>query len=283
MALWSLTKQGSRKKANSGMKLLIVEDDPPARAAIHRLCQQHDGVHVIGEAGSGAAAINAVERLRPDVMLIDVELPDMTGFDVLRGLPTVSRPFGIMVATHADCAVAAFAAGALDYLVKPLSAERFAESIERARQLCASTSTRSDRVRAIREPQPAPAIHAPPTPSPKLLIGEREHRLYPLNAENIDYIESDGNYVTIRTGNSKYISRDTIKRLSVDLADVGFLRIERSLLVNIGAVSYVESVGRGTFAFTLSSGSCLHSSASYRDSILRALPMRRLSTRRVAR
>lgn len=83
-----------------------------------------------------------------------------------------------------------------------------------------------------------------------------------MNAESIDYIEFDGNYVTIRTGNSKYISRDTIKRLSVDLSDVGFVRIERSLLVNIGAVSYVESVGRGTFAFTLSSVLCLHSSAS---------------------
>ena len=79
------------------------------------------------------------------------------------------------------------------------------------------------------------------------------------------------------------MKQSNLEKLSVDLADVGFVRIERSLLVNIGAVSYVESVGRGTFAFTLSSGSCLHSSASYRDSILRALPMRRLSTRRVAR
>lgn len=143
------------------MKLLIVEDDPPARAAIHRLCQQHDRVHVIGDAGCGAAAINAVQRLRPDVMLIDVESPDKTWFDVLRGLPTVTRTVGIMLAAHADCAVAAFAAEVLDYLVKPLGAERFAESIERARQLCASTSTRSGCVRAIREAQPAPAIHLP--------------------------------------------------------------------------------------------------------------------------
>jgi two-component system, LytTR family, response regulator len=101
-----------------------------------------------------------------------------------------------------------------------------------------------------------------------------------MNAETIDYIESDGNYVAIRSGNANYISRDTIKRLSADLAHVGFMRIERSLLVNIRAVAYVETVGRGMFAFTLSSGSVLHSSSSYRDSILRVLPMRRLSTRR---
>ena len=141
--------------------------------------------------------------------------------------------------------------------VKPVSADRFDRSIERARHFATAT------------------------PSPfKLLIGEREHRLYPMNPETVDYIESDGNYVTIRSGNANYISRDTIKRLSADLAHVGFIRIERSLLLNIRAIEYVETVGRGMFAFTLSSGPVLHSSSSYRDSILRMLPMRRVSIRR---
>src|ERR1700722_6235433 len=116
-----------------------------------------------------------------------------------------------------------------------------------------------------------------PGPPGKLIIGEREHRLYPLNAETIEYIESDGNYVTIRTRDSKYISRDTIKRLAAELAHLGFVRIERSLLVNIRAVVHLESMGRGAFAFTLSSGGCLHSSPSYRAAILRVLPMRRSS------
>jgi two-component system, LytTR family, response regulator len=125
--------------------------------------------------------------------------------------------------------------------------------------------------------QPVQETGGHPGTLAKLIIGEREHRFYPLNPESIDYIESDGNYVTIRTGNSKYISRDSIKRLSVELADLGFMRIERSLLVNIRAVVHLESVGRGAFAFTLSSGSSLHSSPAYRDAILRVLPMRRSS------
>ena len=108
---------------------------------------------------------------------------------------------------------------------------------------------------------------------PTLLIGEREHRLYPLDPEKIDYIESDGNYVSIRSGNTTYISRDSIKRLAAALAHLGFIRIERSLLVNIRAMLYAEATGRGRFAFTLSSGACLQSSASYRDAILRALPL----------
>jgi DNA-binding LytR/AlgR family response regulator len=108
---------------------------------------------------------------------------------------------------------------------------------------------------------------------PTLLVGEREHRLYPLNPEKIDYIESDGNYVSIRSGSAAYISRDSIKRLAGELKDFGFIRIERSLLVNVRAVLYAETVGRGRFAFTLSSGACLQSSAGYRNSILRALPL----------
>ncbi len=136
------------------------------------------------------------------------------------------------------------------------------------------------RAPASRAAQPPEEIAGMPTASTKLLIGEREHRFYPLIAQTLDYIESDGNYVTLRTRNAKYISRDTIKRLSVELAGLGFVQIERSLLVNIRAVLHVESVGRGSFAFTLSSGACLQSSGSYREAILKVLPMRRFSGRR---
>jgi two-component system LytT family response regulator len=108
---------------------------------------------------------------------------------------------------------------------------------------------------------------------PTLLVGERERRLYPLDPQKIDYIESDGNYVSIRSGDAAYISRDTIKRLEAELAHVGFIRIERSLLVNIRAVVYAQAVGRGRFAFTLSSGMCIQSSSSYRQAILQALPL----------
>ena len=265
------------------MKLLIVDDEPLARSALVRLCEDSDNVDVVGEAECGMAAIKAAEKLRPDVMLLDVELPDMTGFDVLRVGTPETRPLGIMVTSHADQtdqAVSAYEAGALDYLVKPVSADRFAQSIERARQYCDRKAAAPARARSSRASRPAEEIAGVPIASTKLLIGEREHRFYPLIAETIDYIESDGNYVTLRTRNAKYISRDTIKRLSVELAGLGFVQIERSLLVNIRAVLHVESVGRGGFAFTLSSGACLQSSASYREAILKVLPMRRFSARR---
>jgi DNA-binding LytR/AlgR family response regulator len=108
---------------------------------------------------------------------------------------------------------------------------------------------------------------------PRFLVGERHRKLYPLDPKSVDYIEADGNYVTLRAGTVEYLSRDSIKRLSMQLAEVGFIRIARSLLVNAAAVLYAEVAGRGTFALTLTSGVCLRSSAAYRDSILRVIPL----------
>ena len=245
------------------MTLLIVDREPSVRSDLAQLCLRTADVHVVGEAESGAEAIEAAESLLPDVMLIDVALPDMSGFDVLRGAGHL-RPLGIMISHRPDFAERAMAEGAVDYLLKPVSADRFEHAIGRVRQ------------RYISEQ----AAQAPLTREilellgrrPKILVGERQQRLYPLNIENIDYIEADGNYVTIRAGNTEYISRDTVKRLTADLAAFGFVRIDRSILLNIRAVEFVEPVGHGTLAFTLSSGTCLYSSKTYRNAILSILP-----------
>jgi two-component system LytT family response regulator len=113
--------------------------------------------------------------------------------------------------------------------------------------------------------------------APSLLVGEREHRLYILKPEKIDYVEAHGNYVKFHVARAEYISRDSVKRLSVVLADTGFIRIERSLLINVSAICYAQRAGRGTFAFTLLSGACLRSGSSYREGILRVLPLTQMS------
>ena len=257
------------------MKLLIVDDEPLARVRLARLCERSDDLHVVGEAESGAAAIKAAQKLSPDVMLLDVELPDMTGFDVLRAVRTDAAPLGIMVTAHAEHAVTAFDAGAFDYLLKPFRDERFFRCIDRARQRCEAPLTWTE---PVSSPPPLPGVLSAGR-RPRLLVGEREHRLYPLDPDKIDYIESAGNYVKFCVGRTEYISRDTVKRLALALSDRGFVRIERSLLVNVRAVLYVEPAGRGSFAFTLGSGACLYSSPTYRDAILRVLPLAQTSNR----
>lgn len=108
--------------------------------------------------------------------------------------------------------------------------------------------------------------------TPRVLVGERAHRLYVLKPDNIDYIEARGNYVTFHADAAEYISRDGISRLSAVLFHGGFVRIARSLLVNVQAIAYAQRSGRGTYTFTLASGACLRSGAKYRAQILRVLP-----------
>ena len=262
------------------LKFLVVDHEAPVRSSLIRLCERSDDVEVIGEAGSGGAAIDAALKDVPDVMLLGVELPDMTGFDVLRAMPTETRPLGIMLTSCAEHAVTTFAEGVLDYLIKPVSAERFDEALQRARHRFERHVAFVDPSQCARESRhPRDVVGRS---GPRLIVGERQHRLYPLDPARIDYIEADGNYVTIRMGSVEYISRDSIKRLAAELADLGFVRIERSLLLNTRAVLYAETAGHGAFAFTLTTGACLHSSATYRDVILRVLPLAPASRRKVA-
>jgi two-component system LytT family response regulator len=253
------------------LKVLIVDNERQERTSLIELCAQRDDVQIVGEAESGVAALRAAGELCPDVMLVDVALPDMSGFDLLSAADWQSGPLSIIVTGGADNAAAALAAGALDYLLKPISAARLGQSLERAqrrRPLRASASL------PRLEPSPG-AFEVPLWPHNKLrfLVGERQHRLYPLEVEKIDYIEAHGNYVRIRSGGCDYIRRDSIKRLAADLADRGFVRIERSLLLNVLAIAYAQVANHGTFAFTLASGACIQSSTSYRDAILDVLPL----------
>ncbi len=246
------------------MKVLIVDKQSETRSTLIRLCERRDDLQVVGEAACGTAAIDAAGPLSPDIMLLGVDLPDMSGFDLLRAVAADVRPLGIMASNYAGHATRAFEEGAFDYLVMPVAAERFDRAMTRARhQLNYALSGLG---RAVPNP-------------PRFLVGERLRRLYPLDPRSIDYIESDGNYVTLRAGKEEYLSRDSIKRLALQLADLGFIRIERSLLVNAAAVAYAEVAGHGTFVFTLASGVCLHSSAAYRDAILRVIPLPALSKR----
>jgi two-component system, LytTR family, response regulator len=246
------------------LRLLIVDKEPAARCAFTQLCHRITDLHIVGEAGSGGAAIDAVEDLAPDVMLIDLALPDMSGFDVLRLAGNSMGPLGITTSHQPEYAERAIAEGAVDHLVKPVSADRFDHAIGRVRQRCGIG--RAAEGRLIRH-----ILHLLAR-RPKLLVGERQHRLYPLDVEKIDYVEADGNYVTIRAGDTEYISRDSIKHLAADLADFGFVRIDRSILLNIRAVQFAEPAGHGTLAFTLYSGACLYSSKTYRETIVRMLP-----------
>jgi len=245
------------------MNLVIVEGEAAARMGLRKLCEGAPGMHVVGEAGTGATALAAVESLRPDLTLLAAELPDMSGLEVLRALRRRFERRTILITANLQDAAGAFAAGALDILVKPVSEQAFSTSMLRAR---AQAVARAPAGAALREAGAG---------RPLFLVGERQQRLYPIDPLEIDYVQSAGNYVTYHLGGVDYIARESIKRLDTLLAPVGFVRIERSLLLNVRAIAYAQSLGHGSFVFTLSTGARLHSGHAYRDTVLAALPLRR--------
>ena len=232
------------------MRVVVVDDEPLARSRLVHLCQEQAGVQVVAQAASGADAIEAIKVHRPDVVLLDVELQDMTGFDVLRSLESREGPLAIMVTGHPEHALEAFDSDAVHYLAKPVDSRRLVNAIGRARSRLSLERTNPG-VNSLRQ-----------------ITGEKGQRLYFIEVETIDYVESEANYVALHVDDERYLARNTMKHLAAVLGPLGFVRIERSLLINLRRVAFAERLDRGAFVFTLRNGRRLVSSSTYRKGIL---------------
>jgi two-component system, LytTR family, response regulator len=234
------------------MRVVIVDDEPLARSRLVHLCQEHAGVQVVAQAASGADAIEAIKAHRPDLVLLDVELQDMTGFDVLRSLESRDGPLAIMVTAHPEHAMEAFDSDAVHYLTKPVDGRRLTNAIIRARSRL-----------SLERGGPGAGVN-----SLRQITGEKAQRLYFIDVETIDYVESEANYVALHVDDERYLARNTMKHLAGVLGPLGFVRIERSLLINLRRVAFAERLDRGAFVFTLRNGRRLVSSSTYRKGIM---------------
>jgi two-component system LytT family response regulator len=214
------------------------------------LCQRDPNRRATVAVDSGAAAIEAIRGTSPDLVLLDVELGDMSGFDVLRSLEPGSSPPVMLVTGHDKHALHAFEIGAIDYLMKPIIPSRFEAAMARFRSRVTSRMTRDTQ------------SHRPSTPA--RLVAERSKRLHFLLVDSIDYIVADGNYVTIHVGESEYLRRDSIKHLATILEPRGFDRIRRDTLINLNRVAFAEKQPQATIVFTMLSGSRLTSRSGFR-------------------
>lgn len=170
----------------------------------------------------------------------------------------------------------AFETAAIDYLTKPVDVWRFGAAIDRARQRHSRRLVAGLRGEIEAEVR-AHLGEVRDRGGPRQLVGEKARRLYFIEPEKVDYIESDGNYVTIHVGDERYISRNSVKHLARRFVPHGFLRIERSLLINLRRVAFAERLGHGLFAFTLANGRHLVSGTTYRRSILNEIRFGQLS------
>jgi len=239
------------------IRAMIVDDEPLAREGIRAFLAEETDVEVIDECPDGAAAVRAVERRRPDLMFLDVQMPRLTGFDVLEALDPSKMPLIIFTTAHDEHAIRAFEVNALDYLLKPFKQARFRAAVQRAReQLSRRAAPGGGRLASLLEGLRAPSR------SPRILVKSPDQILF-LKSEDIDHVEAAGNYLVLHAGKERHIVRETMTAMEARLAPAGFMRVSRSALVNLNRVDRLQpEVAPGEFSLILKNGARLNMTCS---------------------
>jgi two-component system LytT family response regulator len=204
-------------------------------------------VEVIGESKDGFEAVDQIKISRPDLVFLDVQMPDMDGFEVLRRIPQPSLPVVIFSTAYDQHALQAFEVNALDYLLKPFKPTRFKESVQRARSRLEKNSA-DPQLKALLS-----MLHAPVAGGGRILVRSSERILF-LKPEEIDRVEAAGNYVVLHSAKEQHILRETISAMEARLAHAGFMRISRSIIVNLASIREVQPVGSGRYSLLLKNG-----------------------------
>lgn len=237
----------------SRLRAVIADDEPLARARLLRLLSQFEDVEVVADCASGGEAIAALQLQRPDVVFLDIQMPDLDGFDVLESLPKPERPHVVFVTAHSEHAVRAFGARAVDYLLKPVSAERLRQAVERVR------------------PLPPADASVPVRDYPARIAVPVGLRIQLVPTDEIDYISAHANYAELHLGTRALVLRETMAHLESRLDPRRFLRVHRSRIVRLDAIVDVESQSSGQFLLRLKCGTRLATGRSYHPCIRTAL------------
>ena len=249
------------------IRTLIVDDEPLARERIRKLLQKEADIEVVGECADGNEALAAIREQKPDLVFLDVQMPELDGFGVLEQLGRGAMPAVVFVTAHDKFALRAFEVHALDYLLKPFDSERFRKALERARDRIQRAHP-GDLGRRISEL--LADLKTGVKPQHRLAI-KSGGRLLLLKIEEIDWIEAADNYVNLHVGNESHLHRETMATLADKLPADKFMRISRSTIVNIERIKELQPLFHGEYAVILRNGTRLTLSRSHREELNRLL------------
>jgi two-component system, LytTR family, response regulator len=260
--------KGTRNQNIGPVRLLIVDDEPLARRGLRSYANDHPGVEVVGECGDGFQAIEAIERLRPDAVLLDVEMPELSGFDVIERIQTTTMPYVVFVTAHDQYALEAFRVHAIDYILKPADRhhmnEVFNRVIEEVRR--GGVDDFNARLGAVVEQLERRNCERHTSALERITIKDGDRIIF-VEAETIDWIEACGNYINLHVGQSKYLLKGTLTSLSSRLDRSIFLRVHRSTIVNTRSVKEFRTFLRGSYLILMKDNSKLFSSRRFHSRI----------------
>jgi two-component system, LytTR family, response regulator len=238
------------------IRVVLVDDEPPARRKLRHLLSPETDFEVAGEAASAAEAVEVLNRERPDVVFLDIQLPDATGFDVLASLEDRAALHVSFVTAYDDFALKAFEVHALDYLLKPVEPSRFAATIERLRRMIAAGQAK----------EPAERLEKLMAGYSRRLLIQDGSRTVFLEVARIDWIEAARNYACIHAGPHTYVMRGSLDSLASKLDPAVFRRINRSEIVNTARIAELRPALHGDQKIRLKDGTELAWSRRYRKS-----------------
>lgn len=245
------------------MRILIVDDEPPARRRIRGLLKDIDDAEIVGECGNGQDAIAAIAAWKPDVVFLDVQMPGLNGFDVVNACAPSGAPLFVFVTAYDQHAIHAFDVHALDYLLKPFDRERFLDTLQRARDHISkghAVQTGRQLLELLED------LKTPRAREERIAIKESGRTIF-LPVKQIDWIESSGNYVTIHAGTSQHMLRETMKGMEARLNPRDFRRIHRNYIVNMARVAELHPWSGDEHVVVLRNGAKLPVSRRFRSNL----------------
>lgn len=245
------------------LSVVVADDEPLARERVLSLLAAEPDIDVVAQCRDGEEAVKAIAERRPDLVLLDIEMPRMDGFDVINAIGPDRMPTLIFVTAYDQHAIRAFEVRALDYLLKPFDRERFAGALRRARsQIDAqATGDLGRRLVAMMKDLKREA------PRSDRLVVKSGGRLFFLRSDEIDWIEAAGNYVRLHVGPQSHLLRETMNAIEARLDPERFFRIHRSRIVNIERIQEMQPWLNGEYSIVLKTGGRLTISRGYREKL----------------
>jgi two-component system, LytTR family, response regulator len=245
------------------IRILIVDDQLIGREALHHLLQREPDLEIVGMAANGCEAVECINRLAPDLVFLDVQMPDLDGFEVAAKINRTRMPIVIFVTARDDVALKAFDAHALDYIVKPCQPERLRLALQRARQQIQRNQTGEIQRKLdelLRDLKVSSGY-------PQRLTIKSNGRILFLRVNDINLVEAAGNYVKLFVGNETYLYRETMTALEEKLPPEHFLRISRSAIVNVESVKELHPLFHGEYMVSLRNGTRVTLTRGYREQL----------------
>ncbi|QRN95245.1 response regulator transcription factor [Archangium violaceum] len=248
------------------IRAVLADDEPLARARLRALLAQAPDVQLVAECADGVEALEVLRRERPDIVFLDVQMPERDGFGVLEALEP-PMPLVIFVTAYQEHAVRAFEASAVDYLLKPFDRERFARTLARVRERLRQSppSTLPPELSMLLQRLSHPASpETPAAPWLERLVVKTARETLLVRVEDVDWLEAAGNYVTVHVGREEYLVRETLEGLEAQLPTRSFARVHRSTIVNLDRIRSIRPTPGGDHRLVLRDGHELTLSRTFR-------------------